>query len=344
MRKDIEAAIRKYFPTSWTKNDILFFLKKIGYQVDMFSLNNNLNAPIRDFVLRGGKRLRPVLFLKCLETFNIDSKKYIDFAVVIELLHNGTLVLDDIEDNGKLRRGKPTCHRKFGLDTAVNVGGSLYIIPLQILLSSSRNLTDNQVKRLCKVYAEELTNVSFGQSIDIFWHNNPGVKVTKRKYLEMVRLKTGSLMRMSLRMAAIIAKKNSDTEENLEKFGENIGMAFQIRDDSLDLVSKDKRFGKTYGNDITEGKMSLPVVLALETATKRDKKRLLRVLSMHTRDRKLIKESVDIIKKTGAIEESIKFANRLVDNAWKNLEREYKGKRNLDGLKELTYFFVKREY
>jgi geranylgeranyl pyrophosphate synthase len=344
MIDELEKVINKYFPATLTEKEILFFLKKVGFEIDVSAVNANLNLPIRDFVLRGGKRLRPVLFMQTLELFGVDYKKYKDFAVSIELLHNGTLILDDIEDDGELRRGKPTCHRKFGIDTAVNVGGALYIMPLMILQNNSKNLTAAQKLKINQIYTEELINLSFGQSIDIYWHNHPNINVSKDEYLEMVRLKTGSLMRMSLRMACVIAGKDGKIESCFKDFAEKIGMAFQIKDDALDLTSKDERFGKSFGNDISEGKISLPVVLALESASLKDKKNLVEILSLHTRNKAMIRQAVNIINNTQAVEKSIKFANELVDQAWKRIEIDCSDIKKFDALKELTYFFVKREY
>jgi len=344
MLSEIEKTIRKYFPANWSKKQVIFFLKTIGFKIDLTAVNKGLNIPVRDFVLRGGKRLRPILFLKSLEILGVDYKKFFNLAVAIELAHNGTLILDDIEDNGELRRGKPSCHKKFGLDVATNTGATLYTLPLTLILNNPKLLKEKQIIRLCKIYSEEMTNVGFGQSMDIYWHNNPKVKVTDEKYLEMVRLKTGSLMRMSLRMACAVADKSEKVEECFKKFGESIGMAFQIRDDSLDLIAKDKRFGKSYGNDITEGKMSLPVVFALKSASKRDKSELLEILNKHTKDAKKIKKAISIILKKDAVGKSIEYANKLVDEAWLSMKKDCRTFEKINELKDLTYFFVKREY
>lgn len=340
---DIEKEIRSYFRSRWGSEDINYYIGNNRFELDVEALNSNINIPIRDFVLRGGKRIRPVLFLKCLEFFGKDPAEYMDIAVLIELVHNGTLVLDDIEDKGLLRRGLPTCHIKFGLDTATNVGMGLHVLPLRILLSRD-DLSTKQQLGLWQIYAEELINVSFGQGLDIYWHkNNPnGIRI--QKYLEMVRLKTGSLMRMSLRAACVIANKDKKTEKLFSEFAESIGMAFQIVDDTLDLEHITEKFGKTYGNDITEGKLSLPVIYALKKVSPEVRKRLEYILSKHTRDKRLIQEAIEIIGKTKSLEDAKEFAYDLVDNAWDKLERNWKGKQKLDDLKTLAYFLVKRKY
>ncbi len=339
-----ENSIKKIFPSKWTKANISFFTNTPKFEIDSVSLDRNLNIPVRDFVLRGGKRIRPVLFLTCLELFGLDYTKYFDFAAIIELLHNGTLVLDDIEDNGILRRGLPTCHIKFGLDTATNVGVSLHLLPLIVLLKKKKQLDSKKELKIWQFITEELTNVSFGQALDIYWHKNKSQdEISVNKYLEMVRLKTGSLMRLSIRLACVLADKDERTTSIFTEFAQNLGIAFQIIDDSLDIIPPDDKFGKSYGNDITEGKLSLPVIFTLKKVNKNKKDQLVKILSKHTRDRRLLKKAIAIVKESGSVKKSIKFANKLVDDAWCKLKDEW-GVNNLDKLQELTFFVIKRNY
>lgn len=342
-KNELELEIRKLFPFRWTKKEIKFFLNEYRFDIDVSSLNTNLNEPIRDFVLRGGKRLRPVIFLTALEVFKKDPKNYLDIAALIELVHNGTLVLDDIEDDSSLRRGKPTCHIAYGLDTAVNTGMALHVLPLKVI-SANKNLSDKKKLELYNIYVDEVVNVSFGQALDIHWHKNQTLDVDLNKYLEMVRLKTGSLMRMSMRMAAAIGDQNKDTMRSVKEYSESIGMAFQIKDDILDIQTDDEKFGKSYGNDITEGKMSLPVVYALKNSTKAEKEELRLILQKHTRDKRLIDRAISIIHSTGAVEQADHFAEELVDEAWKKLEKHIKDGKALNNLKELTFYLIKRTY
>lgn len=344
MEQIIEETIEKYFPRRWRRKDIRFFLGNSKFEIDSVALHNNLNDPVRDFVLRGGKRLRPKLFLTTLKLFGIKYKKYSDIAALIELVHNGTLVLDDIEDDGELRRGKPTVHKKYGLDTATNVGMSLHVLPLRMLLVNHKELTDTQRLRMWEIYSEEVTNVSFGQALDIYWHKNQTNDIRVSRYLEMVRLKTGSLMRMSTRMACVIAGKDKKTEKVFQVFAEDLGIAFQVIDDVLDLSPDNKKFGKAYGNDITEGKVSLPVIFALQSANIEDHARLLEILHKHTRDKRLIEKAISIIELTGGREKAILFSKKMIQDAWQKLELTYRTNEDMSELKKLAYYFVERDY
>lgn len=341
MIKEIERAINRYFPLVWKNNNTKFFLDRTVFDIDNKAIDCNLNAPIRDFVLRGGKRWRPVFFLTSLKLLGLDYKKYIDFALAIELIHNATLIIDDIEDDASLRRGKPVCHKIFGIDTAVNSGVALHFLAAKIFLKRS-DLTEKQKLKIINIYNEEITNVYFGQTIDIYWHKNPR-KISVGEYLEMSRLKTGGLIRMSARIACVLARKNEDFEKKFIMFSENIGIAFQIKDDSLDFVS-DKKFGKSFGNDITEGKLSLPILFAVENLNNQERSNLWQILRKHTRNNRLLAKAVRLVIKSGAIAKALSYADNLVEKTWLRFEKELPKNKSLDEFKDITYFLLKRTH
>jgi len=344
MRESVEQKLGEYLPEGWGRRDVLFYLHHNKYKVDLDALNKNLRDPSRDFLLRGGKRIRPTLFLACIELFGSNPREYLDYAAAIEMIHNGTLILDDIEDKAELRRGKPASHKKYGLDTATNVGMGLHILPLNIILSSKNKITSYQKERVMRIYTEELTNVSFGQALDIYWHKHHPENVSLEEYLEMVRLKTGSLMRMSTRLACALTNRTPDTEELFKDLAENLGIAFQIIDDCLDLDPPSEKFGKSFGNDITEGKLSLPVIKALGSISKSERETLSGILHRHTRNKKYISEAIKIIKDSGAVDDSRKFAKEIAISSWKEMEHKWARRNNLKNLRELALFFVEREY
>ena len=343
MLQEIERKIKEYFPPKWTKKNVLFWLGETRFDVDIEAINETLNKPVRDFILRGGKRWRPTLFLTSIALFGLNWKKYLDIAVALELAHNGTLIIDDIEDNAELRRGKPVFHKIFGVDVAINTGTTIHLLPLKIL-EKRKYQNEHQKLRILQIYNEEMTNVYFGQTTDIFWHNHPK-DITINKYLEMCRLKTGGLIRMAVRMACVLANKREKFEDEFKKFAEFAGIAFQIKDDALEFISNEKTFGKSFGNDIKEGKLSLPVILALKKLDEDNKKKLLDILKSHTGDQKSIKQAVDMIKKSGAVEKSTEYADNLVNKAWEEIQIKLpkNHKEELNEFKETTYFLVKRD-
>lgn len=341
MLKDVEEVIQRYFSSEWIEADVLSWIGKKRFELDIPALNASLREPVSDFLLRGGKRLRPVLFLTILKLLRADWKKHLDIAVALEAAHNGTLIIDDIEDSAELRRGKPTCHRAFGLDIAVNAGVAIHFLPIRLLLKKE-GLAERQQLRLMEIYAEELINVYFGQALDVAWHKTPR-PITMNQYLEMTRLKTGGLLRMAGRMACVIAGRE-DLEAAIVDFSELVGVAYQIKDDALEFESNEETFGKSFGNDIKEGKMSLPMTLALKKLPRQERDWLLHTLGAHTSDRVVLKKAMDLVKGSGAVQESLAYAEKLVDDSWEKIEPKLSGAKDADveDFKKITYYLVKR--
>lgn len=337
--KQIEESLHKFLK-QWSLKDLGFYLKDIRYQVDLQAINKNLALPISDLIFRGGKRFRPVIFLTILKLYKKDYKKYFDLAAALEIIHNGTLIHDDIEDDGELRRGKPVCHKKFGIDTAINAGATAYFLPLRII-QANKFLTEKQKNDLFQIYIDEMINVHFGQTIDIYWHKTKPQNISVEKYLEMTRLKTGALLRMAVRFALVIAKQPKNIEKKLISFFEVLGNAFQIKDDLLDLEAT-KGFGKAFGNDITEGKFSLPVILSLKKASKSDQKKLLRILSAQTKDRAQIKQAIQIIKATGSLQKSAQIADKILIKDWQKLEKLLPKNQIKTEIEEIVNYLVKK--
>lgn len=340
-----ERELKKTFPQKWSSSTFSFFAGKPTYQPDLVALSSGLGQPITDFLSRGGKRVRPLLFFASLRALGKKPDQFVDMAIAIEIIHNGTLVLDDIEDGAELRRGKPACHLIFGTDVGINVGTSMHFLPLQLILNQQGKLSDGIILRTLKIYTEEVIRVSLGQATDIIWHKEIPEELGIKKYLEMCRLKTGSLMRMSTRMACAISDTSIELEEKFSFFGEVIGIAFQIRDDVLDLSTSTVEFGKSYGNDITEGKMSLPVLYALEELDETEAKELRNILQEHTIDPQRKERAISLIKKTRAIEKADIKAQKLIKKAWDNLESALTAQEkvgDLSSLKDLAYNFITR--
>lgn len=342
--EDIEARLRAFIPPVWNSDLIRSYIGDSRFELDLRAINENAAKPIEDFVMRGGKRLRPRLLLALAEVFKLDYEQCLHFAYFVELIHNATLVLDDIEDNAELRRGKSSMHKGFGIDTAVNAGMLMHVLPLALLIQNTLSLTKNQEVRVWRVYGEELLNVGFGQAIDIHWHKTFPEDLTRERYLEMCRLKTGSLMRMSLRIPCALAETDAATEKRYLRFAESLGIAFQIQDDILDLTADKNAFGKGFGNDITEGKQSLPVILAYAVLPDTDRKRLRGLLMKHTIDAEEIAEAIALVKKSNSIEAAGKEARKLLDDAWLSLGEMEGQSKATEAFRELAEMFIRRAY
>lgn len=239
MFTEIEKAIKKYFSERWSEKEIASLIGAPRFKINLAPANGGLNDPLRDLIFRGGKRWRPMLFLASLDLFGLNWKKYLDLAVFIEIIHSGSLIIDDIEDGSSLRRGKPACHKIFGVNTALNAGNAAYFIPLKIFRLSK--IAENKELKLWRIYGEEMNRGHFGQAFDIFWRKNK-ITAKKSEYLEMCRLKTGCLARMAARMACVVAGKNENFEKDFARLVESAAVAFQIKDDIFDLKYDKKRF------------------------------------------------------------------------------------------------------
>ncbi len=316
-KKDaIDSAIRRVSPERYGKAyaERAFGMPRFGY--DLEGLNKSLAEPIWDLLNRGGKRWRPALFLLITELLGADTKKLEDFAAIPELIHNGTLMIDDVEDMGELRRGRPCTHKLFGQDVAINTGNFMYYIPLLTLMEKGDIFDDKTLIRAYEAYAQEMIRISAGQALDIWWHKGKAGNVTEEQYLQMCAYKTGTLARLSARLAAILSGGSGETEASLGRLAESLGVAFQIQDDLLSASTGEFTKGKGYGDDITEGKRSLPVIHCLNNAPEDQRRELLEILSRHTREPKLISRALEILEWSGSLDYARKLARNLLEEAW----------------------------
>jgi geranylgeranyl pyrophosphate synthase len=316
----VDKAIEKYIPRKYDEAGLEETSGKPAFEYDEKALSEAVAKPIWDLLDRGGKRWRPALLLLVCEAFGGDWRKALDFSVIVEVVHNGTLMVDDIEDDSELRRGKPCIHKIYGIDVAVNAGNAMYFLPLLVLFKNKKNYSSETLQRVYEIYGQEMINVSFGQATDIWWHKGGNESVTEEQYLQMVAFKTSCLARMAAKIGAVLAGAGDNEVNAVGKYAESFAIAFQIQDDILNLVGE-KEYGKEIGGDISEGKRTLMVVHCLKHASKEDAIELKRILKMHTKDPSLIKKAISTIKKTGSIEYARSFAKKIVEDSWKAGEK-----------------------
>jgi geranylgeranyl diphosphate synthase, type I len=341
----IDKAIEKYIPRKFTKEAVLFKVNPPLYSYTLEPLNKAIADPIWDMLDRGGKRWRPALFLLICEALGEKSNYCLDFAIIPEVIHNGTLVIDDIEDSSELRRGKPCTYKIYQIDIAVNAGNAMYYLPLLPLMTHKTKLTAKTQRDIYEVYVQEMINLSMGQAMDIAWHrgiaNADALK--EEDYLQMCAYKTGTLARMAAKMAAVLSGADGKLVEKLGRLAESIGVAFQMQDDILDLTGEE--FAKSkgcVGGDITEGKRSLMVIYTLNKASGVDKKRLIEILNLHTSDQKLRDEAIALLQKYGAMEHVRQTAERMVMESWREVDKLLPTPDAKEKLKAFAEFLIKR--
>ncbi|HIE15020.1 TPA: polyprenyl synthetase family protein, partial [Candidatus Bathyarchaeota archaeon] len=301
--------------------------------------------PFWDFLDRGGKRWRPALLLLACEALGGDSEKFLDFAVIPEIIHNGTLIADDVEDSSDLRRGKPCTYKIFGLDIAVNISHVMFFLPMLVLKENQNKITVDQSVSIYEAYVRSMVNLSLGQAIDLAWHRGlaNANQATVEQYLQMCTYKTGTLARLAAEIGAILADAEDNTVRKIGKFAESIGVAFQIQDDILDIIGVE--FAKKKGGlgmDITEGKRSLMVIYTLQRAEPEDRKRLIEILNLHTNEEKLKMEAINIMKKYESIRYARKLASRLKNEGWNQVKNVLPPSKAKMMLSELANYLIER--
>ncbi len=342
----IDKIIEKYVPRKFDNKNIEFICGKPRYEYNIEAPNKAIAEPIWDLLDRGGKRWRPVLFLLVAEALGGEPEKYMDFVVIPEVVHNGTLMHDDIEDGSDERRGKPCTYKIFGIDIAINAGHEMFYLPLLSLIKNRDKFDPETLLTIYEIYSQELLNLGFGQAMDISWHKGiaNADSVTEKQYLQMCAYKTGTLARMSAKIAAVLAGADNNVVEAMGRFAESIGIAFQIQDDILNILPSELSKGKgKLGEDITEGKRTLMVIHTLEKANADDRKRLIEILNMHTNDQAIINEAIEILKKYDSINYAIEFEKRLVSETWKEVDAFLKPSKAKEQLEAFAKYLIERK-
>ncbi|MCX6234801.1 MAG: polyprenyl synthetase family protein [Bacteroidetes bacterium] len=222
---------------------------------------NELYEPIKYTLALGGKRFRPVLMLMGCDLFGGDIEKVINPAIGLEVFHNFTLLHDDIMDNAPIRRGKPSVYKKWNTNIAILSGDTMFAVAYSYVAETEKKFLPD----VLKVFTRTAKEVCEGQQYDLNYESQE--KVPIKDYMRMIRLKTAVLFGASLKIGSIIAGACEKDTENLYTFGENLGIAFQLKDDLLDIYGDESKFGKISGGDILDNKKTYPYLKALEIAS-----------------------------------------------------------------------------
>jgi len=228
----------------------------------------NLYDPLRYFLTLGGKRTRPTLTLMGCSLFGEPGIKAINAAVAVELFHNFTLIHDDIMDDAPLRRGKSTVHEKWNNNIGILSGDVLFVEAYKQLARHEADV----LPQLLSIFSRTAKEVCEGQQMDMDFESRNDVTIDE--YIEMIRLKTSVLLGAALEMGAVIAKADSNDIAKIYEFGMNVGLAFQLQDDILDLYANPEKFGKQVGGDILSNKKTYLLIKAQELANPDQQKQL----------------------------------------------------------------------
>ncbi|MXO03661.1 polyprenyl synthetase family protein [Flavobacterium sp. HBTb2-11-1] len=284
----------------------------------------NLYDPISYMMALGGKRLRPTLTLLTTEIFGADYKLALPAALAIEVFHNSSLIHDDIIDEDPIRRGKATVHKRWNTNIAILAGDAMIILTYDYLQNYEPNLCKDLIKAVNKMGLE----VCEGQIWDVDFETRQNVTVSE--YLKMIEYKTGALIATSMKIGALIAQTSQENCDLIYEFGLNIGLAFQLQDDYLDLFGDTLTFGRRLGGDIISNKKTYLYFKALEITSESEKELLKDLYAVRLEDNtNKIKTITDLFLKSGvakATQESIKKytnkASKILDKI--NIEEDNK--------------------
>jgi len=277
--------------------------------------------PIRHVIEAGGKRIRPTLCLLACETVGGDPKRALPTAAAVELIHTFTLIHDDIMDEDLVRRGRPTVAAIWGNPIAITAGDGLFALAFGAIARNAHvpGVSTETVVQILQRASETCLGLCQGQTMDLLLEEDE--TATVEGYLEMIRLKTGVLLEFALEAGALLGGGTARQVEAIRRFGAPLGMAFQIKDDLLNLTGTEAVLGKPRGSDIARGKRTLMVVHALDHLPRPDGRRLRTLLDQpeHKTGGAEVEEALALMESAGSLRHAETVADGLIDEAKKAL-------------------------
>jgi geranylgeranyl diphosphate synthase type II len=300
----------------YTQADLKKLVNKAILNLSYNEEAEKLNDPVKYILSIGGKRLRPVLALMTCNLFNDKIDEAVIPAMGLEVFHNFTLVHDDIMDHAPVRRNLPTVHSKWNLNQAVLSGDVMAFIANECFLQTP----PQYLLKVFKVFNKAAIEVCVGQQLDIDFEK--ATIVSHEEYLRMIELKTAALLAASAKIGSIIGGADDKDSDLLYEFGKNLGLAFQIQDDLLDIYGDVKVFGKIVGGDIISNKKTFMLVKALEIASIEQAKQLHEQFALKEFDPEIkVKKVVDLYDQLNIKNISERLATDYINTVFSLLEK-----------------------
>jgi len=276
-------------------------------------INNNLQssvpliALVTRYIMRsGGKRLRPLLTVLAARLLNYQGNDHYRLSIIFEYLHAATLLHDDVVDNAELRRGRASANTLWGNAAVVLVGD--FLLATSFFLSViSGNL------KILKILSETTTSMAEGEVLQLI--NSDNLEITQEEYIEVIKRKTAILISAACQIGSILAQADEEQERAMRSFGLNLGIAFQLRDDFLDYTGSAEEFGKPVGKDLQEGKITLPLIHALQSGNDGDRQRLVELIISDCNYEQIFVEVKKIIQDYQGLDYTDKLATHYITEA-----------------------------
>lgn len=288
------------------------FLAVDKYIVDQLYSDVPLVENVGHYIVEaGGKRLRPLLVLLTARSCGIQTDHHIPMATVIEFIHTATLLHDDVVDMSTLRRGRPTVNEEWNNPSSVLVGDFIYSRAFQILV----RIGD---MRIMQLIADTTNKIAEGEVLQLISKHNP--TSSEQSYMQVIQDKTAILFKAAAQCGAILGNASADTEQALTRFGMHLGTAFQLVDDVLDYAGDSSTLGKNIGDDLAEGKPTLPLIYAMANGTAEQARLIRQCLSEEAVPIELLSEVIAIVQSSGALDYTRELASQHAQHSLDCLE------------------------
>jgi octaprenyl-diphosphate synthase len=264
-----------------------------------------LVSQVSEYIVKsGGKRLRPVIVLLAARAFGYEGKQHIRAAAIVEFIHTATLLHDDVVDSSARRRGQDSANTVFGNQASVLVGDFLYSRAFQMMV-------DIDSMRVMQILADATNTIAAGEVMQLMNVHDPDT--TEDAYRQVIYRKTARLFEAGAQIAAVLAQRSEREEQAMVRFGQELGTAFQLVDDALDFNASAEELGKNLGDDLAEGKATLPLIYAMENGSAEDKDLIRKAITEGGLDK--LDKIQAIIESTGALQYTAARAQEAADSA-----------------------------
>jgi geranylgeranyl diphosphate synthase type I len=324
-------------------------IDSIASKINQFILSNVSGNPYHlydaslHYIKSGGKRIRPFMTVKSCQLFGGNIEYSIPFASSVELIHNFTLVHDDIMDNDNFRHNVSSVHNQFGIPIAILSGDVLFSKAFHIIsyYGAKYGLSGETLIKMMDLLSSSCIEICEGQALDIKMSTDTDFS-SKEEYINMIEKKTAALFKVSCELGTLSSSNYNQADiENLSNYGKKIGIAFQLIDDLIGISGDSKITGKSVGNDIREGKKTLPILLAIQKMDPEDKRKLKEAFGNRNASDRSVKDIVDRIASIGIDKDVRYIAQTFVEDAFKILDK-YGVSEPILSLKNSAKFIVER--
>lgn len=315
-------------------NNIMKDLEEVELELRLFSRSpNKLISDISTYLFQtNGKRIRPALLLLCSKLLGYKGKEHILMSTLVEAIHTASLIHDDIIDNSRIRRGRESIHARWGPNITVLLGDYLYIKALGLSLQSEH-------RQIIQILTSISARMVEGELTEYYLSGN--LELAEKDYLDIINKKTASLFSASCRIGGILGKASKKEENYLAEYGANLGMSFQIIDDLLDFTGDEKTLGKPILCDLSEGRITLPLIYTLNNDGRENKKRVIELLKQKNQDRESLEEVLKIVKSNGALDYTHKKAEEFSHKS-REIISQFPKSTHREALSLLSEFILKR--